>query len=78
MPSMLAKLASLAEAHRVRERQIATRDIGDVAARCMLALDWSRREVRELQGERDLTMQEVTLLVPVSHARSPFTSTRRS
>jgi uncharacterized protein YbjT (DUF2867 family) len=38
--------------------QIATRDIGDAAARSMLALDWSSSEVRELQGQRDLTMQE--------------------
>lgn len=40
--------------------QVATRDIGEVAARRLLALDWKRGEVQELQGERDLTMAEVT------------------
>jgi uncharacterized protein YbjT (DUF2867 family) len=39
--------------------QIATRDIGEAAARRLLALDWSGRTVQELQGERDLTMSEV-------------------
>ncbi len=38
--------------------QIATRDIGEAAARRLLALDWSARTVQELQGERDLTMSE--------------------
>lgn len=37
----------------------ATRDIGEVAARRLLALDFSGNEVQELQGPRDLTMQEV-------------------
>jgi len=40
--------------------QIAARDIGEVAARRLLALDWKGREVRELHGERDLTMEELT------------------
>jgi len=44
----------------LRTTPIATRDIGEVAARRLLALDWSGREVMELHGERDLTMQEVT------------------
>ena len=39
--------------------QIGTRDIGEAAARRLLALDWSGRTVQELQGERDLTMAEV-------------------
>ena len=39
--------------------QIATRDIGEAAARRLLALDWSGRTVHELQGERDLTMTDV-------------------
>jgi uncharacterized protein YbjT (DUF2867 family) len=43
--------------------QIATRDIGELAARRMLALDWSGREVHELHGERDLTMPEVTAAI---------------
>jgi uncharacterized protein YbjT (DUF2867 family) len=38
---------------------IATRDIGEVAARRLLSLDWSGRTVQELQGERDLTMAGV-------------------
>jgi uncharacterized protein YbjT (DUF2867 family) len=39
--------------------QIAARDIGEVAARRLLALDWSARTVHELHGQRDLTMAEV-------------------
>lgn len=38
---------------------IATRDIGEVAARRLLALDWTGRTVQELHGERDLTMSDV-------------------
>jgi uncharacterized protein YbjT (DUF2867 family) len=38
--------------------QIAARDIGEVAARRLLALDWKGRAVLELQGERSLTMAE--------------------
>jgi uncharacterized protein YbjT (DUF2867 family) len=40
--------------------QIASRDIGEVAARRLLALDWKGRLVQELHGERDLTMAEAT------------------
>jgi len=40
--------------------QIATRDIGEVAARRMLALDWKGNGVLELHGPRDLSMAEVT------------------
>lgn len=39
--------------------QIAARDIGEAAARRLLALDWAGRAVQELQGERDLSMSEV-------------------
>jgi uncharacterized protein YbjT (DUF2867 family) len=39
---------------------VASRDIGEVAARRLLALDWNGRTVQELHGERDLTMSEVT------------------
>jgi uncharacterized protein YbjT (DUF2867 family) len=39
--------------------QIATRDIGEAAARRLLAGDWSAREVMELHGERDLAMRDV-------------------
>jgi len=38
---------------------IATRDIGEAAARRLLALDWKGRTVQELHGERDLTMTAV-------------------
>jgi uncharacterized protein YbjT (DUF2867 family) len=40
--------------------QIATRDIGEAAARRLLALDWKGRTVRELHGQRFLTMAEAT------------------
>jgi uncharacterized protein YbjT (DUF2867 family) len=39
---------------------IATRDIGEAAAARLLALDFQGREVQELHGQRDLTMNEVT------------------
>ncbi len=38
--------------------QIATRDIGEAAARRLLALDWKGKVVQELHGERALTMAE--------------------
>jgi uncharacterized protein YbjT (DUF2867 family) len=47
----------------VRFPQIATRDIGEVAARRLLALDWKGRLVQDLQGERDLSMAEVTAVL---------------
>jgi uncharacterized protein YbjT (DUF2867 family) len=40
--------------------QIASRDIGEVAARRLLALDWSGHEVQELHGQRDLSMAAAT------------------
>jgi uncharacterized protein YbjT (DUF2867 family) len=40
--------------------QIATRDIGEVAAARLLALDFQGHEVQELHGQRDLTMEEAT------------------
>lgn len=43
--------------------QIATRDIGEAAARRLLALDWKGAAVEELQGERDLSMAEATAIV---------------
>jgi uncharacterized protein YbjT (DUF2867 family) len=39
---------------------IATRDIGDYAAQRLLGLDFSGKQTRELLGERDLSMAEVT------------------
>lgn len=38
---------------------IATRDIGEVAARRLAALDWTGHQVQELHGQRELTMAEV-------------------
>ncbi len=43
--------------------QIATRDIGEAAARRLLALDWKPGEVMELQGQRDLTMAGVAAVL---------------
>jgi uncharacterized protein YbjT (DUF2867 family) len=43
--------------------QIDPRDIGEVAARRLLALDWKGGEVQELHGQRDLTMSEVTAVL---------------
>src|SRR6266436_10382327 len=42
---------------------IATRDIGDYAARRMLKLDFAGKQARELLGERDLTMTEATAVI---------------
>jgi uncharacterized protein YbjT (DUF2867 family) len=44
----------------VEVKQVASRDIGEVAARRLLALDWKGRLVQELHGERDLTMTQST------------------
>jgi uncharacterized protein YbjT (DUF2867 family) len=40
--------------------QIAARDIGEAAARRLIALDWKGRTVQDLHGERDLAMAEAT------------------
>lgn len=42
---------------------IATPDVGDYAARRLLDLDFSGKQTRELLGERDLTMAEVTTII---------------
>jgi uncharacterized protein YbjT (DUF2867 family) len=42
---------------------IATRDIGEYAAGRILKLDFSGKQIRELLGERDLTMNEVTAII---------------
>jgi uncharacterized protein YbjT (DUF2867 family) len=42
---------------------IATRDIGDYAAKRLLGLDFSGKQTRELLGERDLSMAEVTAVI---------------
>src|SRR5579863_1932299 len=42
---------------------IATRDVGDYAARRLLDLDFSGKQTRELLGERDLSMAEATAVI---------------
>jgi uncharacterized protein YbjT (DUF2867 family) len=42
---------------------IATRDVGDYAAQRLLDLDFSGKEARELLGERDLSMTEITAAI---------------
>jgi uncharacterized protein YbjT (DUF2867 family) len=42
---------------------IATRDVGDYAARRLLHLDFFDKQTRELLGERDLSMTEATALI---------------
>jgi uncharacterized protein YbjT (DUF2867 family) len=42
---------------------IATRDIGTAAAEALLGLDFSRRQTRELLGQRDISMTEVTKII---------------
>src|SRR6202166_757368 len=42
---------------------IATRDVGDYAAQRLLHLDFSGKQIRELLGERDLSMTEVTAVI---------------
>jgi uncharacterized protein YbjT (DUF2867 family) len=42
---------------------ITTRDVGDYAARRLLDLDFSGKQTRELLGERDLSMTEVTAVI---------------
>ncbi len=42
---------------------IATRDVGDYAAQRLLDLDFSGKQIRELLGERDLSMAEATTII---------------
>jgi uncharacterized protein YbjT (DUF2867 family) len=42
---------------------IATRDVGDYAARRLLELDFSGKQTRELLGERDLSMTDITAVI---------------
>jgi uncharacterized protein YbjT (DUF2867 family) len=42
---------------------IATPDVGDYAARRLLDLDFAGKQTRELLGQRDLSMAEVTALI---------------
>ena len=47
----------------LKQPMIATRDIGDYAARRILNLDFSGKQTRELLGERDLSMTEATAVI---------------
>jgi len=47
----------------VKLPMIATRDVGDYAAQRLLHLDFSGKQTRELLGERDLSMPEVTAVI---------------
>jgi uncharacterized protein YbjT (DUF2867 family) len=47
----------------VKLPMIATRDVGDYAAQRLLHLDFSSSEARDLLGERDLSMAEVTAVI---------------
>ena len=47
----------------VKLPMIATRDVGDYAAQRLLHLDFSGKQTRELLGERDLSMTEVTAVI---------------
>src|ERR1700739_3695629 len=42
---------------------MATRDVGDYAAQRLLDMDFSGKQTRELLGERDLSMTEVTTII---------------
>jgi uncharacterized protein YbjT (DUF2867 family) len=42
---------------------IATRDVGDYAAKRLLDLDFSGKQTRELLGQRDLSMTEATAVI---------------
>jgi len=47
----------------VKLPMIATPDVGDFAAQRLLRLDFSGKQVRELLGERDLSMAEATAVI---------------
>jgi uncharacterized protein YbjT (DUF2867 family) len=47
----------------VKLPMIATRDVGDYAAQHLLHLDFSGKQIRELLGERDLSMTEATAAI---------------
>jgi uncharacterized protein YbjT (DUF2867 family) len=47
----------------VKLPMIATRDVGNYAAQRLLHLDFSGKQPRELLGERDLSMTEVTAVI---------------
>ena len=47
----------------VKLPMIATRDVGDYAAQRLLRLDFSGKQIRELLGERDLSMTEATAVI---------------
>jgi uncharacterized protein YbjT (DUF2867 family) len=42
---------------------IATRDVGEAAADALLSLNFEQKQIRELQGQRDLSMSEVAQII---------------
>lgn len=61
MIGLIRAMGSLGNALRpdLKMAHVAARDIGEVAARRLQALDWKGHVVQELHGERDLTLAEV-------------------
>jgi uncharacterized protein YbjT (DUF2867 family) len=47
----------------LKRPMIATRDVGDYAAQRLVDLEFSGKQTRELLGERDLSMTEVTAVI---------------
>src|SRR5580693_9527834 len=47
----------------VKLPMVATRDVGNYAAQRLLHLDFSGKQIRELLGERDLSMTEATAVI---------------
>ncbi len=47
----------------LKRPMIATRDVGDYVAQRLVDLDFSGKQTRELLGERDLSMTEVTAVI---------------
>ncbi|MFQ6024175.1 MAG: NAD(P)H-binding protein [Acidiferrobacterales bacterium] len=69
--NFLFSIDSIARQGRIYERvepslsisMVATRDIGDVAARRLLTLDWSGRQTQGVHGPTDLTLEEATTVI---------------
>jgi uncharacterized protein YbjT (DUF2867 family) len=55
---------------------IASRDLGAVAAEALLARDFSGKQTRELQGQRDIDMTEATRVIGKAIARADLAYTQ--
>jgi uncharacterized protein YbjT (DUF2867 family) len=62
---MIHRMGIIAGALRpdLKVPMIATRDVGDCGAKRLLNMDFSGKQTRELLGERDLSMAEVTAVI---------------